>query len=466
MSNLLASFTSAANTLNVLAQALQVTQNNVNNSQTPGYARQTMRLESQPLDVASGLAGGVLSGGLEDSRNVWAEEQVQSQTSVLGLYTAQAQSTSSLQASFDVTGTGGVTAALSGLLQNFSAWATTPSDSTARQNVLNGAQNVAQAINTLTNSISQSAGQLNLNAGNTVDQINSITAQIQQYNTDRRGKLQSDPGSEAQLYGYLQDLSALTNFTSVRQTDGTMTVLMSGGAPLVVGTEQYKIETATTADGVQVLDNTGKDITAQATGGQLGGLLDARNRVLTSIVGSTTTQGSLNQFAQTLADTVNNLLTTGTTSSDPGAPNGAALFTYDNANLTQAAATFAVNPGIAAADLAPVDAAGNANGNANQLAALGSSTATQAALGGMTLLGYFGQIAANAGRENSAATSNQATQEQVVAQAKNLRDQASGVNLDQEAVSVLQFQRAYQAAARVLTTLDTLSDTVLNMIRQ
>jgi flagellar hook-associated protein 1 FlgK len=68
------------------------------------------------------------------------------------------------------------------------------------------------------------------------------------------------------------------------------------------------------------------------------------------------------------------------------------------------------------------------------------------------------------GNENATATTNQSSQQQVVAQATTLRDQTSGVSLDQEAVNVLQFQRAYQAAAQVLTVLNTLADSLLSMM--
>jgi flagellar hook-associated protein 1 FlgK len=123
-----------------------------------------------------------------------------------------------------------------------------------------------------------------------------------------------------------------------------------------------------------------------------------------------------------------------------------------------------LNPAITAGQLAPVDATGTANGIANQLASLGSPGNSQGTIGGMNLVQYLAQMASSIGQENQTATTNQQTQQQVVAQATTLRDQVSGVSLDQQAVSVLQFQRAYQAAAQVLTVLNTLADTTLNMM--
>ena len=63
MSNLLTSLATAGHALDVYQQALNVVQNNITNSTTPGYATQSLNLASQPFDVASGLAGGVAAQG-------------------------------------------------------------------------------------------------------------------------------------------------------------------------------------------------------------------------------------------------------------------------------------------------------------------------------------------------------------------------------------------------------------------
>jgi flagellar hook-associated protein 1 len=476
MSNILASLRNSGNSLDVFEQALTVIQNNVNNASTPGYAKQTLNLSAQPLVVSGGLAGGVASQGLHDSRDQYAEEQVQQQTQTLGFYTAQAQGTGSVQGLFDVSGNGGVSAAFNNLLSGFSAWATTPNDVTARQTVLSDAGTLASSVRGLSTSLNGVSKQLDGDITSAVDQINNISAQIQQYNVQRLKETQPDPGLDAQLNSSLDTLSQLTNFTSVTQTDGTVTVMLGGGLPLVIGTQQYSLSAGTSVNNnppaanpqspptSHIVDSQGNDVTSQVTSGQLGGLLDVRNRVLASITGDSQQAGTLNQFAKTLADTVNGILESGTVSSDPGAANGTALFTYDNTDATAAAGSLSLNSAITPDQLAPVDASGNANGNANQLAAMASPNTTTGAIGGLNLVQYLAQIASGAGQENQNATTNQTSQQQITAQATTLRDQVSGVSLDEQAVSVLQFQRSYQAAAQVLSVLNSLVDATLNMM--
>jgi len=476
MSGITSSISTAGNALNVLQQALSVIQNNIDNASTPGYATQQLNLEAMPLDIAGGMTGGVMAGGLDDSRDQYAEEAVQGQTQALGFYTAQAQNTGTIQSFFDVTGTSGVSASLSALFQSFSAWSTTPDDPTAQQNVLAAANTVAQSFQGLSNSLTQTAQQMDTQVGSTVQQINTIATQIQQYNVQRLQSPTPDPGAEAQLYSALDNLSQLTNFSTVTQSNGTVTVLLAGGTPLVDGTQQDVLSSNVSVDTQpppvyaqslptdHVLDSQGNDVTSEITGGQLGGLLDTRNRVVGGILGDSQQQGTLNQLAQGLADTVNNILESGTVSTAAGAANGTALFTYNSANPATAASTLALNTAITPDQLAPVDASGNANGNANALAALENPTGTQGTIGGSSYIQYFGQIAGGAGQENSTATANEQAQQQVAAQATTLRGQVSGVSLDTEASAVLQFQQAYQATAQVLTVLDNLGSDLMNLI--
>ena len=352
----------------------------------------------------------------------------------------------------------------------------TPNDPTAQQTVLSSADALASSVNGLANSLSGTSQQLDGQIGSTVSQINGIAEQIEQYNAQRLQAAQPDPGAEAQLYSALDNLSQLTNFTTVTQTDGTVTVMLGGGTPLVIGDQVNSLSAADSVDTnpppanpaspptAHILDSQGNDITSQIDSGQLGGLLDVRNRVLGSLLGDSQQAGSLNQFAKTLADTVNQLLESGTVSTSSGAAPGTALFTYDSTDATAAAGSLALNPAITASQLAPVDASGVANGIANQLASLGNTGNTQGNINGMNLVQFLAQIATSVGQENQTATTNQTTQQQVAAQATTLRDQVSGVSLDEQAVDVLQFQRAYQATAQVLTVLNTLADSTLNMM--
>ena len=475
MSNLLASLRTSGNALAVFQDALGTIQNNIDNSSTPGYAKQQVNLEAQPFDMAGGLAGGVAARGLDDSRNQFAEEEVRRQVNTLGRLDVQSQAVSSIEKLFDVSGTTGLPAALTQLFSSFSAWSVDPNGISARQTVLDSAGQFADQVRSLAGSLNNVSQSLDQQIASTVQQVNSLAAQVQQYNVQQRQLAQPDPGLDAQVNSSLEQLAQLADFTAVKQNDGTITVLTGGGAPLVIGENQYVISSDVAAGGTppnsqappsaRVLDWQGGEITGQITGGTLGGLLDVRNRVLPSITGDAEQPGSLNRLAQGLADTVNQILQSGTVSSDAGAPKGSALFVYDSSDPTAAAGSLRLNPNITTAQLAPVDSAGNANGNANLLASLSDATATTGRIDGLGPVAFLSQIAAFVGQESATATSGDQSQQEVVAQARTLRDQVSGVSLDEQAINLIDFQRSYQATARVLTVLSDLTQTTIDLIK-
>jgi flagellar hook-associated protein 1 FlgK len=93
-------------------------------------------------------------------------------------------------------------------------------------------------------------------------------------------------------------------------------------------------------------------------------------------------------------------------------------------------------------------------GNATAMTKLQNATAGAA-------VGYR-QLIVSLGVEASVATSNLQTQTVISAQVDASRESVSGVNLDEEMTNMLQFQHAYSAAARMITTIDETLDVLIN----
>ena len=144
MSNLLATLGSSAGALQAYDEVLQVTQNNVANASTPGYAKQRMTLRAMPFDLSVGATGGVHSGEVQSARDQYAEQSVRRQNTLLGNAQQNVTSLTSLQSLFDVSGKSGIPNALNNLFQSFSAWAQSPTDTVARQTVMERAAGLAK----------------------------------------------------------------------------------------------------------------------------------------------------------------------------------------------------------------------------------------------------------------------------------------------------------------------------------
>lgn len=480
MSNLFSALNSAASAVSVFEQALTVSQNNIANNATPGYVEQTATFEALPFDATGGLSGGVASGPVENARNTFAENSVQQASTSLGTWQEQVNTLQGLQSSFDTTGSAGIPGALNQLFSAFTAWGASPTDPTARQGVLNAAQGLAQAFQQQSGEISSAASTADTQLTNLVSQVNQLTTKIANDNANAsRGQ---DPSVQADLYNNLQQLSQLVPVTTIHQSDGSTTVLLAGQTPLVVGTNQYNLSAhtgvpanppATNPGGPpldQVLDSNGNDITSDISGGQIGGLLQARNGTLANLQGSPYQQGALNQLAQGIADRVNALLTGGNISdanAATGAPAvpGVALFTYGS--TASAAQTLSLNPAITPGQLAAIDPGPPEVDNGIPLALANLATPQSSAdeINNMSYSQFYGNMAGQLGSAISTAQANQTSSQEQVTQATTLRQQASGVDLNQEAINVLQFQQSYNAAAKMVSVIDSLTTTILNAIQ-
>src|SRR5579862_1554671 len=478
MSGLFSALSSSANALQAFQRALTVVQNNVVNSSTPGYAAQSLNLDAQPFQPGAGLPGGVSAGEIQSSRNEYAEQSVQQQFSALGTLEQKAQNLSDLELNFNVSSDSGIPGALNNFFSDVSSWSVTPNDASARQAVLDSAQQVVQAFQQTSANLAQTTNNTNTQLQQNLTQINDLTSQLQTYNQQRLSGDTNDAGLDAQIHSTLEQLSEYVGFTSRTETNGSVTVLMGGQTPLVIGANQYGLKLsfstpagspATVAGGVppaRILDANGNDVTSMISQGQLAGLLDVRNNVLPSLSGGAYQQGSINQLAQGFADRVNQILTSGNISDGPPPVPGIPLFTYTAGSPTSVAHTLAINSAMTPDQLAASDPGPPAvsNGIALRIANLASPTNAADEINGVSYAEFYGNIAAQVGRESGDAQSQLTIQQQVVAQARTLRSQSSGVSLDAEAAKMIEFQRAYDAAARMVNVLDTMTQDTINMI--
>ncbi len=478
MSSLFATLGSSTGALQAFERVLDVTQNNVSNASTPGYAAQKALINPALFDPANGLPGGVSSVEISTTRDSFAEQSVRGKVSTLGYSEQQSASLTGIQSNFDISGQTGIPAALSGLLQSFSSLTVAPNSEASRDSVIANAQKVADSFHQASAAIARASQQTTGQVETTVGEINRLAGKLREYNVERKRTPAADPGLDAKVQSTLEDLSTLVDISTTTASDGTTTVLLGGQTPLVLGANQYSLHTDLAPAGdpappypagtptLQVRDQSGQDITSQITHGKLGSLLQTRNTTLPALQGDTTQPGSLNRLAKAFADRVNTILTSGNISDGPPPQPGVALFTYDSSD-DAVARSLAVNSDITAQKIATIDPGPpySSNGIAVRLSALAQPATAADKVDNVSFTEFYGAIAARIGRQLSDARDETDLQKNLVVQAKSLRDQKSGVSLDEEAIHLVQFQRAYQATAKLIGILNDLTQTTVNLIR-
>jgi flagellar hook-associated protein 1 len=474
MGSLFSALHSAGQSLQAIEQAINVTQNNVTNANSPGYAEQVPDLISQGFQPNTGLSGGIQEQ-THDTRSSYADTAVQQQLSLLGQFQQLQTTLAPLQNVFDVSSSSAIPSALSQLFQSFSQWSTQPANANYQSAVLNAAQQAATAFQQAASQLGSIQTSTTRDIQSTVTQINQDAATIQTYNAKISQNAQPDAGLSAQVESTLEDLSSLANVQVLKGIGGSITVLLGGQTALVVGTQVNAIQAvndpasnsgnAGAAPNIKIVDSNGNDITGQVTSGSLAGLLSVRNSLLPSLIGGGQQTGGLNTLAKGLADAVNNLLAQGSTTTTPPFQSGSSLFTYNPVSPTGIAATLAVAAGLTPSQLAAVDPGPPlvANGIALKLAGLDSSAAGP--VNGQGFTQYFSSLAATVGNAVNNANTAATAQTQLVAQAKSLQQQVSGVSLDQEAIRLVQLQSSYQAASKVVTVINQLTQSLMSMVQ-
>lgn len=453
--------------MDVFQRQIGVTQDNVVNASTPGYAKQQLSANAIPILPSAGLYGGVQAGGIESARSQFAESSVRDALTQEGFQSERANTLSGISSNFDVTGTSGLSAAINNLFSAFSSWSESPTDSTQQQGVITAAQQFTSSVNLAASQFGLNESQVQQAASTQVASINQLAGEISDINASNQSNSDAASSNDAELNSALEQLSELVNFTTVSASDGTTTVLLDGQTPLVEGSKAYPISLSMASAGTNsappqahILDSAGNDITQQVTGGKLGADLNVINGDLASILGDSTQNGSLNDLVTKLATAVNTLLTSGEV--DQSGTPGTALFTVTSD--ATAAATLSVDPACGAAQLAAIQPGPPvvSNGIANQLAALAKDTSSMP--GNLSFVAYYGSMASTVGANANSAQTAQTRDSELVSQAKSLRTQISGVSLDEEAASLVQIQQSYEASSRVFSSVNQLLDDLMQAL--
>jgi flagellar hook-associated protein 1 len=474
MGSLFSALNTASQSLQAFERAIDVTQNNVSNANSPGYAAQVPELIAQDYQPNTGLNAGGVKEVTQDTRSAYADTAVQQQLSLQGMYQQLQTTLAPLQTVFDVSSGSAIPSALNQLFQSFSQWSTQPSNGNYQTAVLNAAQQTASAFQQAAVQLGQIQSATNNDIQSTVTQINQDAAAIQSFNKQIAQNSQPDAGLSAQVENTLENLSSLANIQVLSGVGGTITVLLGGQTALVEGTEVNAVQavnnTASNSGNpgapptISIVDSDGNDITSQITSGGLAGLLNARNNLLPSLIGGGQQVGGLNTLAQGLANSINSVLAQGSTTTTPPYQPGSPLFTVNSSSPAGMAQSLAVSSTITGSQLAAAQPGPPfvLNGAALTLAGLDSST--PGPINGQGFTQYFSSLAASVGNAVNNANTSATAQSRLVAQAKSLQQQISGVSLDEEAIRLVQIQSSFQAASKVVTVIDNLTQSLMTLI--
>ncbi len=101
--------------------------------------------------------------------------------------------------------------------------------------------------------------------------------------------------------------------------------------------------------------------------------------------------------------------------------------------------------------------------NAGRIAALGGGQSDQ--LGGMSITAFYNSIAGGVAVDTAAANDRVEVADAILLSLQLQKQSISGVNLDEEAISLIKYQRAFQGVSRYVSVVDELLDQLVLLIR-
>lgn len=493
MSSLFTTLNTAKLALSAQQAALQTTGNNVSNASTPGYTRERVDLQpttpfpsvgmNQP-DIPGQEGTGVEATSVTRVRDSFVDQQVRQQTTSNGYWAAKSDSLSQMENIMNEPSDSGLSKVMNNFWGAMQDLSNDPTNSGAQSVVVQDGQTVADTFHYLSSSLTQVKNNIGSNIGITAGQVNSLAKQINDLN---RQIANVEPSGMTANTLYDQRDQLVDQLSKI--ADIQVSTSPSGGHPAAGAAGLYTIQIKSTDPTTNATTFTtlvdGKTLTtSQLTanpdtntisiggqpvppvGGKLQGLMDSYNKDLPDML------NRLNTMAQNLNDAVQSKIdqANGTTGTIP------ALFTMDttkpaamginvNSNLLTDPSSVAAGQLVSADPTDPNNtqkipvALSIANALNSDTYAFDPTNPNQK----MTFQGYYqqaiGQMGVNAQAANRMTTNTQS----LLDSATQRRDSTSGVSIDEEMTNLIQYQHAYSAAARMVTTINTLLDTVVNL---
>lgn len=438
---------------------VQVASDNIANVNTPGYARRKVELQANQLQPNG--PGGVRAKDANRVVDQFLEARLTAARAETGGAEAQVESLQILDFAFSDEA-GNLGEALGAFQQSLGDVAANPNSQATREVALGRATQLATSFQQTASLLSEQRAQLNGRITSEVGEVNTqleTIAQLNQAIAEAENTGQEASHLRAQRDQALTVVSGKVPVKVIDGPQGSIQVMLNGGSALVSfeGGAQPLIASEDPATGdvtvSQIQAGRAVDVTSQIPNGRIGGLLSARDGALSQA------QAGLDQLAVDTANAFNAVHSAGF---GLDGVSGRNLFTATEASDFQLSADVAGQPeALAAAQDAGLLPGDNRNAQALQDVFVGN-----VANGGTATLDQaFQQLVTEGATAVQMAMAERDQAQAVETQATNMREAVSGVSIDEETVSLISFQRAFEASARLVSVADEMYESILAMKR-
>lgn len=467
---------SLGSVLDIASRALQINQkgigvasHNIANIDRPAYSRQRQVLVAAPgVPDRTGIVGtGVEQLTIQRVSDAFMQNRLIQEHSSKGSLSERSNALAQIESIVNEQGGEGLTTQLSRFYDALSELeaAPSPGQPVERANTKEVANALIETFHRIDRQLRQLQTATSSSMDSLVKDINAITARIADINQKIVGVEAVAPANDLrdERDALLQELSEKVEISTFENPNGSVVVMIQGGMPLVQGNRADRLSASAPAtpnpfnpsfNNVYFDDGSNFfDVTATIGGGELGGLIDARDNVISTVI------RDLDQIAFDFSERINTRHAAGRGLTD------ATSRTFFGAlgTATDAARSISLHADIAAIGGEDHIAAGQPPGptsadagdttNAGRMA----DTRSDSLRDGATLISGIGL-------RSRTVQQDQLQQQRVLEDVQSRRDEQSGVSLDEEVTSLVRLQANYQANARVITTVNAMLQELTNLL--
>ena len=450
--------------------ALQTTSHNIANKSVEGFSRQRVEAETNP-SVSSGqhrVGTGAKLGAVTRTNNPFIEKQIEREGANLAFLEGRSSALQRLESTFNEQTVKGLSNAMGDFFNSFRELANNPESLTSRTVVRDNANALIRVFQDMDRQIDSVTGELNNTIASGVNEVNGHIKEISSLNEkiqsiEISGVTANDERDRRDLL--LKKLAEKIDISWAEdKTSGMVNITAGRTGVLVAGSSYSELRTETNENNqTQVVydlskGGTSTDITEQFKKGALGGAVELRDGLVSEM------RQGLADLAYNVALEVNNAHMEGF---DRYSKSGVKFFelpedgTFD-INALKINQEINRDVGRIAAASRP-DAPGD-NTVANVIHQL-QFKKIMGDQGTFTFDDFYTSKVGQIGVMNQKAIAHLDSQKNIVDQIKNVRESISGVSLDEEAQKMIEYQKSYEASARIIKMADEMFQTVLDLKR-
>jgi flagellar hook-associated protein 1 FlgK len=452
--------------------AVQVASQNIANADTEGYSRQRVDLATS-LSVAfpyGTIGTGVTVQNISRARDAMLDAQYRQDSGGQANAETMSATLGQIQQVFSEPSDSGLSASLDAFWSSWNDLANDPSNGAAKGAVRAAGSSVASTLNRFAAQLDQ-IDQTNRESANAdVSQINKLAQQVVEYNNkivaqESNGHTAGDLRDSRDRL--LDQLATLTGGQAIERANGNAAFFV-GGRILVDGAQAKQMEFT---DGQPpTIKFTDDPKILVGVGGTLGAKMDVSAKQVPDVM------SRLDAVAKSIVTSVNAIHNGATayTGTPPVATVAGNFFSVGTGAATDPAFTargIKLDATLTSADKVAASAASTGPGNGDVATAMSNLRSQTLAItdaagntvGTNSIGGFFTETVGNLATATKYAEDDATVQKTLATNSNARRTAVSGVSTDEELVSVIQHQHSYQAAARLVSVVDEMTQTLVNL---